>query len=101
MTARDEIREQIVEILKSLAEIDGVSIETSSEEKTIYVKFGTFHSLDFRFIWRGDHFTGHSLTKKSQRAGRAVISIRSPLEATQFVAAYSALLNLRARRREG
>ncbi len=95
----DKTRDKMVAKLISLGNMDGITVTASDENKTVYVQFKTFRSLDFKFVWSNDHFIGYSITKKMQRPGRAVLSLWSLFEATQFVKAYNIMVSLRAFRK--
>ena len=45
--------------MRSLNDIDGVSVEVSQEKKTIYIEYETQRSLDFKFVWSNDHYIGY------------------------------------------
>ncbi len=91
-------RTKIVNRIKSLEDIDGVTVTTPSDEKkTIYVKFNTHRSLDFKFVWSNDHYIGYFLDDKGNQS-QAVISIWEPIEAIHFATSYSLLIDLRAGR---
>jgi hypothetical protein len=54
-----ETRTKISNRLRSLEDIQGVSVTTSDEKKTIYVEYKTHRSLDFKFVWSSDHYIGY------------------------------------------
>jgi hypothetical protein len=89
---------KITNRLKSLRDIDGVSVEFSDERKTIYVTYKTQRSLDFKFIWSNDHYIGYFLDNEGTQS-QSVISLWEPIEAIHFATAYSLLLDLRANRK--
>ena len=93
-----KIRNRIVNRLKTLEDIEGVSVEVSDEKKTIYMNFESVRSLDFKFVWSNDHFIGY-FTDEEGNKSQAVISLWEPIEAIHFVTAYSLLTDLRAGRR--
>lgn len=92
------IRTKIVNRIKTLEDIEGVTVTASDEKKTIYVEFKTHRSLDFKFIWSNDHYIGYFLDGDDNQS-QAVISIWEPIEAIHFATAYSLLIELRAGRR--
>ena len=94
----ESIRTKIVNRIKTLEDIDGVTVELSNEKKTIYVKYNTHRSLDFKFIWSNDHFIGYFLDGEGMQS-QAVISIWEPIEAIHFATSYALLIELRAGRK--
>jgi hypothetical protein len=88
---------QIVNRLQNLTDIEGVNVEVSDEKKTIYVKYQTHRSLDFKFIWSNDHYIGYFLDGAGSQS-QAVLALWEPIEAIHFATAYSLLINLRAGR---
>ena len=89
-------RTKITNRLKSLNDIDGVSVDLSEEKKTVKVKHEKYHSLDFTFRWLGDHFAGYFIDGDGNQS-QAVISLWTGMDAIHFSAAYSLLVDLRAR----
>lgn len=47
--------------IKSLEDINGVTVTLSNETKTIFVEFKTHRSLNFKFVWSNDHYIGYRL----------------------------------------
>jgi hypothetical protein len=94
-----KLRNKIANRIKSLEDIDGVEISYSHEKKTIYVKYKSYRSLDFKFEWQTDHYVGYFIDGDKTKS-QAVISIWQPLEAIYFSTAYSLLIELRAGRKE-
>jgi hypothetical protein len=90
-------RNKILNRLKSLDDIDGVSIELSREKKTVRILYDTQKSFDFYFNWKGDHFVGYFEDADSETS-HAVISLWTPVDAINFSAAYLLLVQLRAMR---
>ena len=88
---------KIVDRLKTLIDIEKVSVEASDENKTIYIRYPTQQSLDFKFTWQDNHSIGYFLDKDGQLS-HAVISLWKPIDAIYFVTAYSLLIELRAGR---
>ncbi|MDO3377110.1 hypothetical protein [Geoalkalibacter halelectricus] len=91
------IIDNIVDKLEVLDEIEGVELNISQEKKTIYLKYNTVRSLDFKFVWSEDHFIGYFIDREGIQS-QAVVSLWSALEAVNFVTSYSLLLELRAGR---
>lgn len=94
----DNIRDEIVQILEALEEVDGVEVEASKGRKTIHLTFGTVRSLDFKFVWSNDHFIGYALDHEGE-SSQALVSLWTPLEGIQFAAAYQTFVMLRAGRK--
>jgi hypothetical protein len=68
-------RTKIINRLKSLKDIDGVSVDISEEEKTVKVKHERYHSLNFTFRWLdGNHFAGYFVDGEGNQS-QAVISL--------------------------
>ena len=91
-------RTKVVNRIKSLEDIDGVTVTPSDEKKTIYVEFKTHRSLNFKFVWSNDHYIGYFLDSEGNQS-QAVISIWGPIEAIHFATSYSLLIELRAGRK--
>lgn len=92
-------RKAIVNRLKSLADVDGARVTVSEAGNTIRVTHKAHHSLHFLFKWiDGNHFVGYFLDADGNQS-QAVVSLWSGLEAIRFAAAYSLLIELRARQR--
>jgi hypothetical protein len=92
-----ERKEMILNRLKSLRDIDRVKVNVGKGNSTIYIKFETEKSLDFKFIWQEDHFIGYFLDSTGTQS-QAVISLWTRLDAVHFVTAYSLLIDLRSMR---
>jgi len=94
----DRMRKDMVSALDALGEIREVSVGVSDEQKTVYIQYDSVRSLDFKFTWSVDHFIGYFLDREGQQS-QAVIALWSQLEAVQFAASYSLLIQLRAGRK--
>ena len=94
----DNLRKEIVNKLEPLGEINGVSVNVSDGQKTVYIQYDSVRSLDFKFTWSVDHFIGYFLDREGNQS-HAVIALWSKLEAVQFAASYSLLAELRAGRK--
>lgn len=94
----ENFRTKVTNRIKSLEDIEGVTVTPSDEKKTIYVEFKTVRSLGFKFIWSTDHYIGYFLDNDGKQS-QAVISIWEPIEAIHFATSYSLLIELRADRR--
>ena len=85
-------------ILQSLQDIEGVEVTSSEENKTIYVKYNTHRSLDFKFNWSKDHYIGYFLDGERSQS-QAVVALWEEIEAINFATSYSLLIELRAGRK--
>ena len=91
-------KKKIINRLKSLEDIDGVFVEVSESGQTVKVQHSAYHSLDFIFRWLDNtHFAGYFLDGQGNQS-QAVISLWTGLDAIHFAAAYSLLVELRARK---
>ena len=88
------MRSKIVDVLKTLK---GDGVDVDDKEKTVYIKYRTQRSLDFKFKWLNDHFTGYFIDNTGMES-QAVISIWNDKEAYEFARAYKTLVELRASR---
>jgi hypothetical protein len=91
-------RIKILNRLKSLDDIEGVSVELSDEQKSLTIRYKTERSLDFYFKWVDEnHFVGYFEDNEGE-ISQAVISLWTPMDAIHFSGAYSLLIQLRAGR---
>jgi hypothetical protein len=90
-------KKSIINRLRSLKDIDGVTVKTSNQEKTINVTHARERSLDFKFKWTGDHFIGYFVDSEGSLS-QAVLSLWTPMDAIYFAVSYSLLVSLRASR---
>ena len=89
-------QQKITNRLKSLEEIDGISVEFSgSTNGTIRIKHQKHHGPEFMFRWSVDHFVGYFIDSNGSQS-QAVISIYTPMDAIRFVSAYATLNDIRA-----
>lgn len=92
-------KQKIKNRLLSLEDIDGVHVSESDGGNTIRVQHQSHHSLEFVFRWiDGNHFVGYFIDGKGEES-QAVISLWSGLDAIHFAAAYSLLIDLRAKQK--
>lgn len=92
-------KKKIINRLKSLEDIKGVKVEESNRGNTVRVKHKRFHSLEFRFRWiDGNHFAGYFIDANGTPS-QAVISLWNGLDAIHFGAAYSLLIEMRAKQK--
>ena len=85
--------------LKSLEELNGVSVEVSgSTNGTIRITHTKHHAPEFLFRWLSDHFIGYFIDSDGKQS-QAVVSLYTPMAAIQFVSAYVMLNEIRANQR--
>ena len=95
---RSKRQTQIINRLKSLRDIPGVTVEESEEGGTIRIDYPTEHSLGFKLVWLDKHYIGY-FTDNEGKDSQAVISLWKSLDAIYFATAYSLLIELRAKRK--
>lgn len=88
-------KSKITNRLKSLEDIDCVTIKASEGGGTIRVEHSKHHGLDFLFRWSRDHFIGYFIDAAGNMS-QAVISLYSGLDAIKFATSYALLVELRA-----
>ncbi|HET8760249.1 MAG TPA: hypothetical protein VFN94_04225 [Nitrospiria bacterium] len=89
-------QQTIVNRLKSLEELDGISVEVSgSTSGTVRVIHKKHHAPEFLFRWYSDHFVGYFIDSDGKQS-QAVVSLYSPMDAIRFVSAYATLNDIRA-----
>lgn len=70
----------------------------TNEEKALTIRYKTERSLDFYFKWvDNNHFVGYFEDNKEELS-QAVIALWTPMDAINFSAVYSLLIQLRAGR---
>lgn len=95
------LQEKIKNRLKSLNELEDVSVEVSDELGQISVTHRLHHAADFLFKWvDGNHYVGYFVDGSENRS-QAIVSIWTPMEAVKFVMLYVNLTELRAKREPG
>lgn len=88
--------QKITNRLKSLEELDGVSVEVSGgADGTIHVLHKKHHAPEFLFRWYSDHFVGYFIDGEGKQS-QAVVSLYTPMDAIRFVSAYATLNDIRA-----
>ncbi|HOU55134.1 MAG TPA: hypothetical protein PLQ97_14490 [Myxococcota bacterium] len=90
---------RIRKILQSLDGYEGIVTVDFNEKGgpgTIMVKCERFQALSLKFS-KGTYWFGNPIVEGDE-LDRAVVSLRSELEACQFVSAYKTMIDLRARR---
>jgi len=82
-----KLQEKITNRLKSLKEIDGISVRiTGHTNGTIRILHKRQHSPDFIFRWSRDHYIGYYIDDKGSQS-QAIISLYSVMDAIRFVSA--------------
>lgn len=91
-------RRAIIRRLRSLEDIDDVSVDVSEGEKTVSVRHNRERSLDFKFRWLNeDHFAGYFMDSDGKQS-QAVLSLWTPMDAVYFATCYALLVGIRAGR---
>lgn len=89
-------QQMITNRLKSLEEINGVSVEVSgSTNGTIRISHTKHHAPEFLFRWHTDHFVGYFIDGDGKQS-QAVVSLYTSMSAIQFVSAFVMLNEIRA-----
>ena len=87
--------------LKSLEEIDCISVKVSgSSKRTIRITHTKHHAPEFLFRWNTDHFIGYFIDGQGKQS-QAVVSLYTPMDAINFVSAYVMLNTIRANQKNG
>ncbi len=89
-------QQMITNRLKSLKELDGISVEVSgSAQGTIRIVHKKHHAPEFLFRWYSDHFVGYFIDGEGKQS-QAVVSLYTPMDAIRFVTAYATLNDIRS-----
>jgi len=92
------LQEKIKNRLNSLNELDDVTVEATNEFGQIFISHRLHHAADFKFKWvGGDHYVGYFVDANGSES-QAIVSLWSAMEAVKFIALYSTLIELKARR---
>lgn len=92
------IQEKIKNRLKSLSELDDVTVEVSDEFGIILIEHRFHHVADFKFKWvDGNHYVGY-FVDAGKNESQAIVSLWTPMEAVKFVVLYATMVELRAKR---
>lgn len=84
--------------LRSLDELDDVTVEVSDGLGQITVGHRLHHVADFAFKWVDDnHYVGYFVDANGYQS-QAIVSLWTPMEAVKFIVLYSTLVELRAKR---
>ena len=81
--------------LKSLTEVGGTTVTAKGDTLRIHQK--NAHAMGFTFKWLKDHWVGYFIDRNDNES-QAVVTLNNGMDAINFAAAYSILLQLRARR---
>ncbi len=89
-------KNSITNRLKSLQELDDISVKVSGSTKgTIRIVHKKHHAPEFKFIWYTEHFVGYFIDGNGKKS-QAVVSLYTPMEAIRFVTAYAILNDIRS-----
>lgn len=92
------LQEKLVQRLRSLQDLDHVTVEVSDELGLVHIQHGRHHAADFKFKWvDGNHFVGY-FVDADENESQAILSLWTPLEAVKFLTLYMTLVELKARR---
>lgn len=92
------LQEKMVNRIKSLNEIDDVTVSVTDGLGQISISCRLHHVADFKFKWvDGNHFAGYFVGVRGQKS-QAIVSLWSAMDAVKFIVLYSTLIDLRARR---
>jgi len=92
------LQEKLKTRLKSLNDLDGVSVEVTEDLGTIDIYHKLHHVADFKFKWvDGNHYVGYFIDS-DQNKSQAIVSLWEPIEAVKFMALYTTLIDLKAKR---
>ena len=92
------LQEKMVNRLKSLNELDDVTVDVTEELGQISISHRLHHAADFKFKWvDGNHFVGYFVDANGVES-QAIVSLWSAMEAVKFIVLYSTLIELKARR---
>ena len=92
------LQEKMVNRLKSLNELDDVTVDVTGELGQISISHRLHHAADFKFKWvDGNHFVGYFVDANGVES-QAIVSLWSAMEAVKFIVLYSTLIELKARR---
>ena len=92
------LQEKIKSRLKSLNELDDVTVEATDGLGQINISHRLHYAADFKFKWvDGNHYVGYFVDANGNES-QAIISIWSAIEAVKFIVLYSTLIELKARR---
>lgn len=89
-------QQMITNRLKSLKELNEVSVEVSGDTSGIVrITHAKHHAPEFLFRWSSDHFIGYFIDGDGKQS-QAIMSLYTPMAAIKFVSAYVILDEIRA-----
>lgn len=89
-------QQTITNRLKSLKELNDVSVEVSGDANgVVRITHTKHHAPEFLFRWHTDHFIGYFIDGDGNQS-QAVVSLYTPMAAIKFVSAYVMLNEIRA-----
>lgn len=92
------LKVKIKNCLKSLNELENVSVEVSGGSGQVLIYHSLHHAADFKFKWvDGNHYVGY-FVDASGKESQAIVSLWSAIEAVKFTALYATFIELRAKR---
>lgn len=92
------LQQKIKNRLKSLNELENVSVEVSDEFGQVSISHRLRHAADFKFKWvDGNHYVGY-FVDAFENDSQAIVSLWSAMEAVKFMTLYATLVELRAKR---
>ena len=93
------LQEKLVNRIRSLEELDDVTVKVSEERGQIEVSHRRHHVADFKLKWLPDvnYYAGYFVDGDGNQS-QAIVSLRSSMDAVKFVVLYSTLIELRAKR---
>jgi len=94
MTKQEKIKNRI----RSIRELDEVTVKVSKSLGTIDVTHDYDHVANFKFKWVSDnHYVGYFVNLYGEES-QAIVSLWEPIEAVKFIVLYTTLVELRAKR---
>lgn len=92
------LQQKLKNRLKSLNELDDVTVEFTEEYGLISISHRNHHVADFKFKWvDGNHYVGYFVDANGEES-QAIVALWTAMEAVKFIVLYSTLVELRARR---
>lgn len=92
------LQKKLANRLRSLQELDDVTVEVSDGLGQIMISHRLHHVADFAFRWVDDnHYVGYFVDAEGGHS-QAIVSLWAPMEAVKFVVLYGTLVELRAKR---
>lgn len=92
------LQKKLANRLRSLGELDDVTVEVSDGLGQITIGHRLHHVADFAFKWVDDnHYVGYFVDGNGYQS-QAIVSLWTPMEAVKFIVLYGTLVDLRAKR---